>query len=251
MSSADPFARLIAADPAARFEPASPHSDEAWAIFNRVIADGPQGTEPAAGEQQPRRWVWALVALAAAIATAAAYVATRPVSEPSTVGCYLEAHLGSDVVVLAASIDTAAEELCRTVWEPGGEFAAETGLGVAQDGTAPPLAACVLDSGAIGVFPMIVGADVCTELGLAEPDAGSVEDNRAIIEMENAVVDRFLDACLDLATAEAVVESELASRDLSDWRVIESRPFGPERPCATLAIDASAKTVLLVFVDGG
>ncbi len=242
MTAVDPFERLIAADPAKRFEPASPHSDEAWAIYNKVIAAA--AAEPAS--EPPRRWVWALLALAAVVTTAAAYVVTRDVDEPLDIGCFREALFpGSDAVALPASVDTPAEVLCREVWEPGGEFAEDTG------GTVPPLATCVLDTGIIGVFPHLPNADVCARLGAAEPDPASIDANRAIIELADAIAAPFRGRCLDLAAATAVVQGEFDERGLSDWRVIVTVPASPERPCASLAFDVPAKTVELVFVEAG
>lgn len=236
----DPFERLREADPAARRpEPASADGAMARAMYGEVVA-----SRPTASTSRARRWRRVAVFVAAALATAAAaYVLTRPVTEPLTVACFRSANLTADRVILPASSDIPAGELCRVVWEPGGEFAAETG------GRRPPLTACVLESGAVGVFPSRENGDVCQQLDAAKPDPTSIDDTQMVIELQDALVGQFLGSCLDLPAAAAVVERELDNRRLSDWEVTNAQPFTTDRPCASLAIDPATRTVELIPIS--
>lgn len=235
----DPFDRLRQADPARTREPAQPTDDSAETMYRNVVT-----SEPRASRSARHRWgrLPILVGVALLLA-AAAYVLTRPVTEPLTIGCYRTPALDADLVVVPADPGPTAEELCQAVWEPGGEFATDGG------GQPPPLSACVLDTGTIGVFPSVEGRDVCQALGLAQPDYPSDTGNQSIIELQDVLVPRFLDECLDLPTATAIVEKELTDSGLTDWRVTSKQPFTPDRPCASLAIEPTAKTIELVPIS--
>jgi len=242
-SPREPFERLKAADPARARQPAHPNDADAQEMYRRIVTPEPE-TRTAR-----RRWRRIpLVVGAALLMAAAGYLLTRPVTEPLTVGCYRSASLDADRIVLPASTDVPPDELCRTAWQPGGEFAIDA------DGQAPPLTACVLDSGTIGVFPSADTDGVCEQLGIAPPDEADPDriqqdDTQQIIELQDALVPRFLDACLDLPTATGIVEDELRQRGLSDWQVTNTQPFTADRPCASLAIEPTTQTIELVPIS--
>lgn len=233
----DPFDRLGQADPARTRDPAQPTSDRAEATYRGIVTSEPQP------RRSPRRWarVPVLVGVALLLA-AAAYVLTRPITEPLTVGCYRSASLDADRIVLPANADIPADELCRAEWETGGEFATDSD-------EPPPLTECVLETGTIAVFPSVDDGDVCQALGLAPPDQPSDNGNQSIIELQDALVSRFLDECLDLPTATATVEEELARYGFTEWHVISNQPFTADRPCASLAIDPTTRSIELVPIS--
>lgn len=237
--SRDPFERLRGADPARQHKPASPDSSEAQAMYQRIVTSDAASSRPMA-----RRWRRvALVVGVALLMVAATYLLTRPVTEPLTVGCYRSASLTADRVVIPASSDARAEELCRVAWEPGGEFASDSG------GIPPPLTSCVLDSGALGVFPSAESGDLCQQLDIAPPDTSLIENGNELIDLQDALVGQFLDVCLDQQAGTAIVQRELDSRGLEDWRVTNAQPFTADRPCASLAIDPNTLTVELVPIS--
>lgn len=111
---------------------------------------------------------------------------------------------------------------------------------------APPLVACVLDSGALAVFPG-AGARLCADLELAPPDPEVQLHGDAAAGLRAVLVERFLDvACRDEAEATAIVRAVLFERGLDDWRVEPAAPFSAAQPCATLAFDVPGRRVLLV-----
>lgn len=235
----DPFERLRVSDPARDRKPASPASDRAEKLFRNIVTSGPRK------ERIPRpRWRRVPVIVAAVLLlAAAAYALTQSVTEPLTVGCYRKATLDSDVAVISARTSFSAVDLCQAVWQPGGEFASDT------NGQPPRLAACVLGTGAIGVFPSSGSDDVCLELGLDPVDESPDDDNQRAIDLQEALLPHFLDMCLDQTGAESAIEEELEQSHLTDWRVVSDQAFTADRPCASLAIDSATRTIELVPIS--
>jgi hypothetical protein len=232
----DPFERLRAADPARRAVPMPALDRER--IFRQVVTSG----RPDPLRVSQRRRMLALVG--AVFLMAAAYVVFRPVTEPLTVACYGAADLDADIVVVEARTVDDLVESCRPLWRADGEFGAQL------DGGPPPdLQACVLDTGAVGVFPTAAGSQVCDDLGLALPASDSPEQNQAVIELRDELVDAFLAECLGVEEARVRVEEALVRRGLDDWQVIVTQAFTEERPCPSLAFDVPAQTVELVPVS--
>lgn len=240
MTRRDPLERFREADPARRTDPARPSDPAAQTIFQRITTSDDRSTT--SRSRRRRRWIPLLVG-AVFLMGAASYILFRPVTEPLTVGCYRAAAIDADRVVLPATSDASATDICSSAWAPGGEFAADSAGGV------PPLEACVLDTGTLGVFPSTGTGNVCEQLGLADPDPGSTDDNQAVVELQDALIPQFLDTCLDLTQATAVVESELASRNLDQWQLATNQPFSAERPCASLAIDPVTMTIELIPIS--
>jgi hypothetical protein len=110
--------------------------------------------------RRPRRGlVLAIAAATAAILASAAYAGyallTRPATQLKSIGCYEDVSLTANTAVVAAGSGPPAVT-CAEKWSS------------AFPGVARPasFAACVLDSGAIGVFPADTG-DPCAKLGVA------------------------------------------------------------------------------------
>jgi len=108
----------------------------------------------------PRRILVSVAALTVAGIFAAAayagYALTRPVTPVVTIGCYESDSLDANTAVLAAGTKSPVAA-CTRNW-------------ASAFGAQPPasLAACVLPSGAVGVFPGDTSGDTCKSLGLAE-----------------------------------------------------------------------------------
>jgi|FLYL01.1.fsa_nt_gi hypothetical protein len=233
----DPFERLRAADPTRSADPVSAEVDRER-IFRQVVTS----TRPNPLRALGRRRI--LVLVGAVFLVAAAYVMFRPVTEPLTVACYGAANLDADIVVVDAPTGGDPVDACRPLWGPDGELGAQFG-----GSATPDLQACVLESGAVGVFPTASGSQVCTDLGLAVPASDSNGENQAVIGLRDELVDAFLEQCLDVDEARAKVEEALARHGLEGWQVTVTQTFTEERPCASLAFDVPAKTIELVPVS--
>jgi len=123
-------------------------------------------TSQTSSRRRPRRVLVAVAAVVGAAVTAAAayggYTLTRPVTPVRSIGCYESVSLSANTAVVSAG-DGSPVAACEGVWSsafPGDEQ---------PDG----FAACVLDSGAIGVFPAPAGSDPCDKLGLPRLAQGS------------------------------------------------------------------------------
>ncbi len=151
-------------------------------------------------------------------------------------GCYAEVDLTGDIVVLETD-ESGFVAVCAEAWEEGD---------LGTSGEAPELAACVLESGAVGVFPSDEG-EPCGQLGLPALSEEPPPAEATVIGLGDAVTEIFLaQACIEPSEARQVVEAALAERGLNDWQVTESTAYSDARPCASVSIDPSAKTVSLI-----
>lgn len=124
----------------------------------------------------------------------------------------------------------------------------------------PQLEACVLPSGAIGVFPSPTGraceklrlAPVASELPPPSPERTTPESKppspqATVRALKDRLVDLFLAGpCMNEQEATELVRAELRRLRLSDWGIRTNGPFSAARPCASLAFDEEHRTVLLV-----
>jgi hypothetical protein len=143
----------------------------------------------------------------------------KDVTRPETVACYETADLDASAEIISVGAGGPVET-CAELWRRG-----------ALEGRtdAPPLVACVLDTGVAGVFP-----------------AAAADLNTRIVAFRDAVVPQFLDAqCMAPATGVDIVRRELDRAGLGDWTVA-STGFTTERPCATLSLRTEERTVILV-----
>jgi hypothetical protein len=182
----------------------------------------------------PRRRVYLVPIVAVAVLGAAtlAWALTRGPTQHLSVGCYVAVDLDARTVVVPAT-EASPVETCEKVWLDG-----------VFGRPPPPLQACVLPSGAVGVFPN-PGGNSCEQLNLAPAPAGS-EPVSAVVELQNALVDRFLERCIAESEARRIVLGELRRLRLEDWRVATSGRFDSTRPCTSLAFDEARSEVLLV-----
>ncbi len=238
-NSGDPFdvlRRINPVDPKTLPDPArSREALEAMESILREDVDSRAGRRPPRLQRLrriPRRRI-DLVPLVAAVVLGAATLAwalTRGPTQHLSVGCYASLDLEARTVVVPAT-DPSPVETCEKVWLDG-----------AFGRPPPPLQACVLPSGAVAVFPSPRG-DGCARLSLV-PAPG--DEGSAVVELQNGLVDTFLERCIAEPEARKIVQTELTRLRLDDWRVRTSRRFESARPCASLAFDEEGREVLLV-----
>ena len=180
-----------------------------------------------------------LVLLAATAFTT--YKLTRHPAHLESVGCYDRASLSANTAVVGADgRDPVA--ICADVWHQGA-----LGQPVPRH-----LEACVLQTGAIGVFP-----GTCSSLGLAPLPASYRAQAKRFTSLQNVIVARLGTPasgsstrgpqCLGRAAAERFVRRALDARGYADWHVkVSAGSFGASRPCAEPSFDTGARTVLLL-----
>jgi len=202
--------------------------------------------QPAA-ERRRRRLTLVLVPAAIAVLVATAfttYALTREPTHLESIGCFDRADLAANTAIVDADgRDPVA--ICAEVWRQGG-------LG---SGPAPKrLQACVLKTGAIGVFP---GSDICGKLGLAPVPASYSREARRFAALRKAIVSRLGEPasgsskrgpqCVGEGAARRLVRGLLNARGYGGWRIlIGGGNFSAERPCAEPSFDTSEKVVVLV-----
>jgi hypothetical protein len=185
------------------------------------------------GDARRRRvYLVPVVAVAVLGAGTLAWALSRGPTQHLSIGCYAVIDLQSRAAVVPAT-EASPVETCEQLWLDG-----------AFGKPPPPLEACVLPSGAVGVFPS-PGGDSCQRLSLAPVPAGG-EPPSALVELQDALVDAFLARCLSEPQARRLVLDELRRLDLEDWRVVASGRFTSSRPCASLGFDEEQREVSLV-----
>ena len=195
-----------------------------------------------------RRLVVALVPAVFVLLAATAfttYKLTRNPTHLESVGCYDRASLAANTAVVGADgRDPVA--ICSEVWQQGA-----LGKPVPKR-----LQACVLQSGAIGVFPAR-RADTCGTLGLAPLPASYRTAAKRFASIQNAIVARLGTPasgsskrgpqCVGEAAATSFVRNELDARGYRDWQIkVAGGSFTADRPCAEPSFDTGAKTVYLL-----
>jgi hypothetical protein len=249
----DPFQLLRELNPVSGADVRGEASSErAQETLERILLEDTSPTQraPQREHRRPqwrRSYVLILVALAISAATAA-WALTRTPTKTLTVGCYAIADLQARTVVVPTD-DRSATAICRGIWQRGD-------FGLAR---APQLEACVLPSGAIGVFPSPNG-QACENLRLAPvaPETPAAPPGRAGTKpsptpqatartLKDRLVDTFLARpCMNEQQATEAVRAALRRLRVNDWDVRTNGPFSAPRPCASLAFDEEHRIVLLV-----
>jgi len=108
------------------------------------------------------------------------------------------------------------------------------------------LAACVLKTGGIAVFPGEAGT-TCVRLGLA---VANDEAHSAIAQMTADLTHAVTLRCYDASASEALARSALQAHHLEGWNVVIGRdpPFSATNPCGSVAVREVARTILIVAV---
>jgi hypothetical protein len=226
--------------------PESRKLSAAWIDRHRNHLLNELARQPAA-ERRRRRIVIALVPAVLVLFAATAfttYALTREPSHLESIGCYDRMDLAANVAVVSAD-GRSPVAICSEVWQQGA-----LGKNVPKS-----LEPCVLETGAIGVFPGS-GPDTCSELGLAPLPASYAAQARRFAGLRDAIVARLGEPasgaskrgpqCVGKADAEAFIRHELDSRGYSDWQItFGGGSFTPQRPCAEPSFDTGAKAVYL------
>jgi hypothetical protein len=192
------------------------------------------------GERRRKRWLLGALVPAAVLLLGATgigtYLLTREATHLESIGCYATADLGADTTIVSADgRDPVA--ICTELWQQG----------VVGRGKAPAqLAACVLDSGAVAVFPA-AGRDTCNSLGLANLAEGFAADAGRVADLSGAVTARLAVDCVSEGEARGLVQQELAARGFAGWRVdVAGDGYSAARPCTQFGTDASGRLALLI-----
>lgn len=211
-------------------------TEAARAVMERIMV-GEQGAFPKRAPWWRRRRVIIPVIAAIAIgASAAGYELSQPVTNPTTVGCYADPSLHVTLVVVLPYTGGSFTALCVPKWQHGP-------LGYSG---APPLFACVMRSGGVGVFPGRLGSP-CAQLGLppaAPPGPGDEAIARAQEQLLTA--QDAGNGCWPEASALREAAAIFERTGLDGWRVLARPGFGPHDRCASISIDPSTRTVYLV-----
>jgi hypothetical protein len=203
-----------------------------------------------------RRRRLALVLVPAVLAVLAVtgfttYALTREPTHLESVGCFETAELHANIAVVNADgRDPTA--ICAELWRQG-----DMGRGPAPKA----LAACVLETGAVGVFPSS-GDDTCEHLGLADLPPTYAAEAQRLAALRGAIAAALGASfgrserepkCLREEEARALVRHELAARGYEDWSIeVIGSGFTAERPCVEvgLGFDSERKVVFLVPEQG-
>ncbi len=256
----DPMERLRALNPVRPGElDALVWAGPAQALYQRIVGGeapapvGPPGTASAPPRLRRRGPRVAFVAGVASLAVAAAGYALvgGHSSKPQFVACFGAADLQAPTAVAGVEGDGPVAA-CAGVWATGLFGASPT----------PPLRACLLESGVLGVFPEPSGRDVCLDLNLAAASASSAPsgptalDQTAFLAFQDSAVARLVAAgCIAAASAEVIVRQEMERAGLRGWTVItgagaDGDGFSAARPCASLGFHPEQRTVVLVPLPG-
>jgi hypothetical protein len=174
-----------------------------------------------------------------------AYVLRK--AEPThleSIGCYDRADDDANLAVISTDGRGPVAQ-CRDLWEQG-----TMGTPVPQR-----LAACVLATGPIGVFPSS-DDQTCERLGLADLSTQGEVARKRFVRMRQAVFaqigtppsgsSRGSSHCVGEARAHSIVRRTLDAHGFSDWNVATTgEGFSRERPCAEVSFDGEDKTALL------
>ena len=175
------------------------------------------------------------------------YALTREPTHLESVGCFETVALDGNITVVKSD-GRDPTVICGELWHDG----------VMGPGPAPEsLAACVLESGVIGVFPGSAAA-TCEQLGLAELPPTYAAEQKRFADLRDAIEDHLgepasgsspgSDKCVGEDEARALVRRELDAHGYADWGIELSQDFTAERPCAEASFDGEKKTVVLIPV---
>jgi hypothetical protein len=173
------------------------------------------------------------------------YALTREPTHLESIACYDRASLDADVAVVGSD-ERHPLDICGEVWRTGA---------FGQEGESPLLAACVLQTGAIGVFPKSGGV-TCAELGLADLPPSFPDAAARFAGLQAAIFAKVGEPasgssrggpeCLGADDAHMIVRRELIVRGYADWEIqLAGGEFSAAQPCTDVSFDAAGKTVLL------
>jgi hypothetical protein len=203
-----------------------------------------------------RRRRLALVLVPAVLAVLAVtgfttYALTREPTHLESIDCFETADLDGNIAVVNAD-GSAPTAICAELWRRG-----DMGPMPAPEG----LAACVLETGAVGVFPSS-GGDTCERLGLADLPPTYAAEAERFAALRDAIAAELGASygsterepkCLQEGEARALVRHEFAARGYEDWGIeVIGSGFSAGSRCAEvgLGFDGGRKVVFLVPESG-
>lgn len=201
-----------------------------------------------AAQRRRRRLVIAFVPAVVILLAATAFTTYSLTREPKhleSIGCFDRASLSANTAIVSAD-GRDPVIVCLEVWQRGA-----LGTHVPQR-----LVACVLQTGAIGVFPR-TRPNTCGALGLAPLPASYAAEGKRFAALQSAIVARLGEPasgssrrgpqCVGKADALAFVRRQLDARGYRDWEItIAGGTFTSQRPCAEPSFDKGAKAVYLI-----
>lgn len=240
------------------------------ALRDRILASDPSDAPTTQSPFRHRRVVRvAVVTVVAAASVAAAVVlASRPTTNPLTVGCYQTPSQEANTAVIA--LDPDREDLgpvgaCSLAWPSAfGEPAPDH------------LVACVVTSGGLGVFPTGPGlspSDACNAIGVAPAGEGDysgltgaeVRELNSQLRARHKDLQGVGDGCVGADQLATESESVLNSAGAIEWEVIDgtiesdtwTTPDGRPQPvtaafaadgsvCADFVFEATQGQILLI-----
>lgn len=232
----DPFGLFAALDPVdpAVLTPTDRHRPAQDLLLRLLPGDEPQVAIP---RPRLRRALAITMTVTAAAGMGAAWIVSRPATNPLDVACYGQPRIEREVAGVAPS-GTGADPIaaCSEVWRTGA---------FAGRGPVPDLVGCVTSKGTAAVFPA-ESQELCDTLGLHRLTAGTATAD-AVVTLRDELTATFLAAgCVAPDDAVGRVRAALVGRGLGDWTIDNPGPYPSDRPCASLSFDASAHTILLV-----
>ena len=202
-----------------------------------------------ATRQRRRRLAFVLVPAVLAVLAVTGfttYALTREPTHLESIGCYETAELdGNIAIVNADGRDPAA--ICADLWRQGA---------MGDRPTPESLAACVLETGAVGVFPGS-GSDTCEQLGLADLPRTYAAAAERFGDLRDAIIAKLGEPasgstrggpqCVGEEEALGIVRRELDAHGYADWDVmVAGDGFSAQSPCADVSFDTAGKTVFLL-----
>ena len=174
------------------------------------------------------------------------YALTREPTHLESVGCFETAELDGNIAIVNAD-GRAPTAICAELWRQG-----DMGRWPAPES----LAACVLESGAVGVFPSS-SEDTCEQLGVADLPPTYAAEAERFSALRDAIAAKLGASygrterdpkCLREEEARVLARHELAARGYEDWSIEVIGGGFTESPCAAvgLGFDGERKVVLLV-----
>jgi hypothetical protein len=197
-----------------------------------------------------RRRLFLILVPAAAVLLAVTgfttYALTREPTHFESVGCFETADLEGNVAIVSSD-GRPPTAICTEVWQQG-----------AMAARAAPnnLVACVLDTGAIGVFPSS-GGSTCEQLGLADLPPTYAAERQRFAELRDAIVAHIGEpptdtspntlACVSETDARAFIRRELDAHGYEDWGIEGlGDDYAGEHPCLQVAFDGERRVIMLV-----
>lgn len=168
------------------------------------------------------------------------YALTREPTHFESLACYETADVNGNITV----VDTDGRDpvaICAELWRDG----------VMGQGPAPEsLAACVLETGPVGVFPSS-GEDTCERLGLADLPPTYTAQSQRFAELRDALRAAVDFKCLPEEEARAAATQVLARLGFARWHVeVDPGRDGAPWPRAVTTIDHERKTVVVLMLAG-